>query len=111
MGPGELSLEHSAQGEGHRLLLAGELDMATAPALEARVAGLCAEGAGEIVLDLGELAFMDSTGLRAILATRELCAGYGCELALMPGSGSVQKVFQLAGLLDKLPFRGPSATD
>jgi anti-sigma B factor antagonist len=109
MRPGELSLEHSTQADCHTLLLAGELDMATAPELEASVAGLCAEGAGEVVLDLSGLTFIDSTGLRAILAARAQCVGGGREFALIPGQRSVQRLFELAGLIDKLPFRGETS--
>jgi anti-anti-sigma factor len=84
-------------------MLAGELDLATVPELEARAEQLCAEGR-ELVLDLSEVAFIDSTGLLAILKTRELCAERGCGFFLTPGPPAVQRLFELTGLADRLPF-------
>lgn len=66
--------------------------------------GLCADGAAEVLLDLGELEFMDSTGFRAILGAKELCEGHGCAFAMTRGSDSVQRVFDISGVLRKLPF-------
>ena len=50
-----------------RLRMAGELDLSTVPVLQARVAALRAGGSTRIVLDLAELDFIDSTGLRMVL--------------------------------------------
>src|SRR5438067_8119130 len=61
--PGELELRDVKRGGRHTLLVSGEMDFVTAPALEARVVQLCAAGASEIVLDLTELTFADSRGL------------------------------------------------
>jgi anti-anti-sigma factor len=84
-------------------MLAGELDLATVPELEARAEQLCAEGR-ELVLDMSEVAFIDSTGLLAILKTRELCAERGCGFFLTRGPPAVQRLFELTGLDDRLPF-------
>jgi anti-anti-sigma factor len=91
------------------VILAGELDLATAPQLEAMTEQLCSNGARELVLDLREVAFIDSTGLRAILRAREHCEGHRCELFLTPGQPAVQRLFELTGVLDRLPFLEPPA--
>jgi anti-sigma B factor antagonist len=98
-----LSLHTQADGDRHTLAIGGELDLATVPELEARAEQICAEGC-ELVLDLSELAFIDSTGLLAILKTRELCAERRCGFFLTPGPSAVQRLFELTGLLDELPF-------
>jgi anti-sigma B factor antagonist len=98
-----LSLRTRADGDRHTLAIAGELDLATAPELAARAEQICAEGR-ELVFDLSELAFIDSTGLLAILKTRELCAQRGCGFFLTPGPPAVQRLFELTGLLDQLHF-------
>src|SRR6185437_10496220 len=59
----------------YRLVLQGELGLPGAEELEAAITRLCTAGALEIELDLRELTFMDSQGLRAILAAREALAG------------------------------------
>ena len=50
------------------LALAGELDCATAPCLESALDELLAAGWDDVVLDVSRVAFVDSTGLVAILA-------------------------------------------
>jgi anti-sigma B factor antagonist len=101
-----------ADGTRRTLVLSGELDMLVAPELEAAVRRLCDDGAGELVLDLRELTFMDSTGLRGTLAAYEFCRQSGYSFAVIPGPRQVQTVFELTGLADRLPFQtnGQAAT-
>jgi anti-sigma B factor antagonist len=101
-----LEIRESLDGARHTLVLIGELDLSSAPAVEARV-GEVASQAREIVLDLRELSFMDSSGIRAILVSYELCARSECDLALLPGRPNVQRLFEVSGLTDLLPFVKP----
>jgi anti-anti-sigma factor len=105
--PEDFSIREDAQGDRHTLILAGELDLASAPALEAAAARLCADGANEIVVDLSGLSFIDSTGLRTILSSISLCEKHLCDVWLIPGQRAIQRLFELAGLLGRLPFREP----
>jgi anti-anti-sigma factor len=93
-----------ASGDEHRLVLRGELDIATAPRLEAAVRALCEEPPSAAVLDLRELTFMDSSGLRAIVSASEACGSHGHELRIIPGPRNVQTVFELTGVAARLPF-------
>jgi anti-sigma B factor antagonist len=102
-----LSVKARADGRRHTLVLEGELDLATAPELEGMTEQVCANGAGELVLDLRELAFIDSTGLRAILWASDHCQAHRCEFLLTPGRPAVQRLFELTGLLKRLPFLEP----
>jgi anti-sigma B factor antagonist len=90
----------------HTLALAGELDAATVPVLEATLEQLCADGAREIVLDLHELSFIDSSGLRLILSGKQLCERHGCDFALTRPRPAAQHLFELTGLVGRLSFRG-----
>lgn len=85
------------------LVLAGELDIAGAVELEATVME-CAD-ADALTLDLSQLTFMGSTGLRLILLARDLCKVREMAFALIPGPSQVQHVFEVADLLDRLPFQ------
>jgi anti-sigma B factor antagonist len=107
MEPEDFSIREDAQEDRYTLILAGELDLASAPTLEAAIARLCSNGASEIVFDLGALAFIDSTGLRTILGCMSLCEEHLCDFWLIPGQRSIQRLFELAGLLGRLPFREP----
>ena len=100
-----LSIDGYREGDRHTLLLTGELDIATAPELEARAEQLCAGHAGELVLDLSRLEFLDSAGLSAILRVRALCQEHLCEFGLTPGAQPVQRLFEITRLIDRLPFR------
>ena len=90
----------------YRLVLQGELDLASADKLEAAITRLCTAGALEIELDLREVTFLDSQGLRAVLAAREACARHHVEYVLIRGENPVrQRLFEVTGLLDALPWR------
>jgi anti-anti-sigma factor len=94
----------------YRLILSGELDIASAPDLEAAITRLCTAGALEIELDLRELTFIDSSGIRALLGARDSCVEHHAEFFLLPSTDpDLQRVFELTRLLDTLPWRTPSA--
>lgn len=100
-----LELNESAEGDLHTLTLGGELDIGSVPILHAAIARIFkAASARRITLDLSGLSFIDSTGLAEIILTSRLCERDGFELTLTPGSRAVQRLFELTGLIDALPF-------
>jgi anti-anti-sigma factor len=85
---------------------AGELDIGTAPRLERAL--LEGRSAGDrVVLDLGRLEFIDSTGLRVIVQAVEEARRGRWELRLRHGPRAVRRVFEIAGVIDALPFEEP----
>jgi anti-anti-sigma factor len=103
--PGKLQVREEAQDARHTVFLTGEMDFMTAPTLEARVVALCASGAGEITIDLTGLSFIDSRGLMAILLSKKRCESRGCGFSMTRGQDPVQRLFEVRGFIDKLPFR------
>jgi anti-sigma B factor antagonist len=104
--PTGLEMQERIAEDGTRVLApVGELDMASAGLLSAAVERACADGAPSVTLDLRELSFIDSTGLAAIVLANRLCDTNGSEFELIPGSSSTQRLFEMTGLLDVLPFR------
>ena len=85
------------------LELAGELDMASAEALQQAIDGEQLSTAKIVVLDLQGLQFIDSTGLRVILAALERCRGRGQAFAVTPGSQQVRRLLSVTGVADHLP--------
>jgi anti-anti-sigma factor len=82
--------------------LAGELDMANAPLLQNAIESAELVAAKTVVLDLQGLTFLDSTGLRIILAAREQCWRRGQEFAVTPGSQQVQRLLSVTGVGEHL---------
>lgn len=103
--PVQLQIDSRQQDEAAVLALSGELDIASAPDFERALADLDgSEATSRLVLDLSELTFMDSTGLRALLLARQRAVESDRELILRPGPRQVQRVFELSGTLDRFRF-------
>jgi anti-sigma B factor antagonist len=105
LGPGQLGVQVRTDAEGRTIRLSGHLVLISAPELETLVTELAAS-AEDIVLDLSELAFMDSSGMRAILVCRELCEHNGARFALSGVAAQPRRVFEISGLLSELPLVG-----
>jgi anti-sigma B factor antagonist len=90
-----------------RVVLVGELDMATGQILERTVEELVAAGTERVTVDLRRLAFMDSSGLRLLLRWDERARRQGTELLLIAGPPAVQRVFETTRLLERLHFVDP----
>jgi len=83
----------------------GELDMATVGIVEQELRRLHESGFKQIVLDLGGLTFMDSSGLHLVLKWTAEASRDGLVFELEPGPPAVQRIFELAAVTDELPFR------
>lgn len=88
------------------LILAGELDLASSPELTERAEAALADGKA-VVLDLGKLSFIDSTGLGAIAGIDRNAKTAGTTMSLVPGPPSVQRVFDVSGTTDAFTWTEP----
>jgi anti-sigma B factor antagonist len=84
------------------LELHGELDLLGTPKLEQAIERVEQAAPAIVVLDLHDLQFVDSAGLRVILAAHERAQQHDWDLALTPGSEQVQRLFAIAGVSDHL---------
>jgi anti-sigma B factor antagonist len=82
----------------------GELDLATAPDVERRLRELRESGFDRIVFDLRELSFMDSSGLRLLMREQAAAEADGSTFELIAGGPAVQRLFEVACVLDQLTF-------
>jgi anti-anti-sigma factor len=91
---------------GKRLVasVAGEIDLATAPALvEAIESGLSKDRLTRVVVDLSEVAFLDSSGLNALVTLEKELGERGVELRLVsPADRVVRQVFEITCLTEIL---------
>jgi anti-sigma B factor antagonist len=86
--------------DGPRVILSvgGEVDLATAPQLRAKLLDLVDNRVGSIVVDLTPVPFIDSTGLSALLAEHQRAAARGRTMRLVCPEGPVRRIFRLAGM-------------
>lgn len=90
-----LSMDESTDGDVHRVRLRGELDIASAADVEARLV----EIAGSTVeLDLSQLQFIDARGMAALVSARRRIADAGSDLRIVGATGSVRRVLSLVNL-------------
>ena len=106
----ELAVRTEDGDEGLRIVLGGELDLAGRDTLLQRVAALPLEGR-PVTLDLSRLAFMDSTGCRAVLevgaSMRE--RGAASYVVVAARSGPIERLLELTGLAEAIPIRWTEA--
>ncbi|HEY5261839.1 MAG TPA: STAS domain-containing protein [Solirubrobacteraceae bacterium] len=97
-------LQVDVRREGNRVVLElhGELDLVGAPLLQAEVENPDLDGSATVVLDLQDLTFIDSAGLRVILAAHERSQRLGQTFALTRGSQQVQRLLTIAGVSEHL---------
>jgi anti-sigma B factor antagonist len=81
-----------------RLVLSGDLDLYSAPALDDALVAVEGEKWPLMVLDLRELHFVDSAGLRLIMRTQARAKQDGRRLVLVRGGDAVQRVLAVTGL-------------
>lgn len=78
----------------------GELDLAAAPMLSEAIASCVLKRPVELVVDLGGVTFMDSSGLRVLIDGHRIATDNGVPLVLRQVPPQVQRVFELTGTSD-----------
>ena len=81
-----------------RVVVSGELDLATAPQLASAVEALASAGAQRVVVDLAAVSFIDSTGVSGLLLEQAKLEANGAVFVLGPTSAQVESVLQMVGL-------------
>src|ERR671932_2679848 len=97
--PEEFSIAASDRAGRAHLTLRGELDLATAPELE-QLLNERIDAGQEVVVDLRGLEFMDSSGIRVLVAAHARAGRVGTRLFIVrPRTGSaVAKIVEVSGL-------------
>ncbi|MDQ4133330.1 MAG: STAS domain-containing protein [Actinomycetota bacterium] len=78
--------------------LVGELDCATAPILRDSVDDLRAQGVSRVVMDMAQLTFIDSSGLRELVVALTRQREVGGEVVLQGPSPQTMRVLDMVGL-------------
>ena len=82
--------------------LSGELDGATAPFLVRTLVEVNKTLAGDLVLDIRQLSFIDSTGLSVFVSQQKQLSAKGRKLVIFGPTAMTRRLFQITGLEDVL---------
>jgi anti-anti-sigma factor len=85
-----------------RVVLIGELDIESTGGLEQQLAAIEVDSPGTLVLDLRRVEFIDSTGLRALIAADQRARSDGRRLAVVRGPDAVARLLNVTQLDQRL---------
>jgi len=95
----ELKVSSQPQGDQVIVTASGEIDLYTAPALQAELAAVLGGGHPvRVVVDLSGVEFCDSTGMNVLLSAMKRARERGGALDLAGPQPAVRKVLQVTGL-------------
>jgi anti-anti-sigma factor len=84
------------------VVLEGEFDLSSVATAEERIAAAERDDPAELVIDVSQVTFMDSSGLRVLLAAHQRAEENGRGFALVRGSESVERLLKVTGLAGRL---------
>jgi anti-sigma B factor antagonist len=85
------------------VVVGGEIDTATSSELERRLMGALDGADGDLALDLSEVGFLDSSGLRTLLVAQQAVAATGHRVVLVGSTPMVDRLLEVTGLRDLFP--------
>lgn len=91
------SVETSEQQGVVVVRASGEIDVATAPQIESQLISMI-DGGSSVALDLAEVTFIDSSGLRALVTARQRAEEKAVAFSLAGRSAAVERLLQVTGL-------------
>ena len=97
-----LNVQVEAHDDSVVLVLVGELDPHTAPSLRDHLTSAVGDTTTEVVLDVGGLTFIDSSGLRVIIAAHKDMEGRGGRLVLRSPTATTRRLLDITGLADHI---------
>jgi anti-sigma B factor antagonist len=93
-----MQVTRETSGETTVLTLSGSVDIYTSPELRGELKVALEKEAPRILVDMGKVSFVDSSGLATLIEALQRMKVYGGKLRLCSLSANVLGVFQLANL-------------
>ena len=100
-----LSVERNSDGGVEVVAVSGEIDIASAPRLITGLNDAVGNCDLPVIVDLSDVAFMDSTGLALLLNAHRRLARRGQGFAVVCSDGPVRRVFTITDMVDVLRVR------
>jgi anti-sigma B factor antagonist len=90
-------------GDRLRLVIAGEFDLESSTIVRATLHEHLRDDVRSVVVDLGDVTFMDSSGLHVVIDEGRAAVARGVAFAIAPGPPPVQRIFSITGTADLFP--------
>jgi anti-sigma B factor antagonist len=97
-----LEIAVSESGGVRLLRLTGELDLAAVDQFERLLTADQTSEAATFVLDMRELTFIDSSGLRALIMAEQRVRDKGCRFVVVRGPDPVNEVLEMTGVARRI---------
>jgi anti-sigma B factor antagonist len=91
-------------GEAFVIALSGEVDLYTAPEFKQQLLEIVGQGAKEVVVDLSDTTFIDSTTLGVLVGGLKRLRPSGGQLSLVCNDRNITKIFEITGLNKVFPI-------
>ncbi len=101
-----LAVDRIASDGRALLVVSGEIDIATSPRLIAPLNDAVTDGYGAVVVDLTDVAFMDSTGLALLIDAQRRLSSRGRGFAVVCPPGPLMRVFEMTDMVGRLGVHG-----
>jgi anti-sigma B factor antagonist len=97
----ELGIDIKTERDGDMVIfrLSGSLDIATSPAARAALLEATDEGKHEIIVDLTQVEFLDSTGLGALIGSHRRALEKGGRVRFVTPDGQIARLLHITGLV------------
>jgi anti-sigma B factor antagonist len=99
-----LKLTIQDHGDHATIQVAGEIDLATSPQLQAVLVDLVDRGAHQLIVDLGQVSFLGCAGIGMLVNTRRRVLAHGGSLKLVRPRPFVQRVLELTRMTTVFPI-------
>ncbi len=106
----ELRISELRVGRRSVLAVSGEIDIATVDVLRVAVERVLASPAADVWIDLSEVGFMDSTGIKVLLHARSELSRAPRHFAVICPPGPVRRVLRIAGVEPALAIHADRAS-
>jgi anti-anti-sigma factor len=98
-----MDVQHTDVGDVRKVILAGRLDSAGVDLIELRFGAVVVPAGKNTVVDMTEVSFLASLGVRMLLSTARALSRKGAKLVLFGASPAVMEVIDTMGFNDIVP--------
>jgi anti-sigma B factor antagonist len=97
----DVDFGRSEEGDTRVLAARGEVDLSSAGRFAQELTALVADGGGSALVDLSGVTFLDSSGVRELLAANRRAEAMGLQLQLVNPSAACRRVLEISGVWDE----------